>query len=194
MYILLAVVVVHLDSQGCVWVVSYDLLSDCLVIYVCLGHVYTVFHNPDLPILDPSPLIRSYIMHLLLMVYMVYLDCQGCVWVLSCDLKSDDFGVFLGHFYTVFHCPDLPRLAPSTLLSSHMMHTLLVVGMVYLDSQGCVWVVSYDLTSDDFGDIRVLRSCVHPISLPRPETHPYRPPLVLCGVHTRTSGSGVFGW
>ena len=76
-----------------------------------------------------------------------------------------------------------------------MMYTWLVVGMVYLDSQGCVWVVSYDLTSGNFGDVRVLRSFVHPISPPRPaQTHPYRSPLVLCVVHKRTSGSGVFGW
>ena len=132
--------------------------------------------------------------------------CWWCIWsiwivrvVSGCSVVISRVTILviyvvLGHFYTVFHFPDLPRLAPSTLLWSHMMYTLLVVGMVYLESQGCVWVVSYDLTSDDFGDIRVLRSFVHPISLPRPETHPYRPPLVLCGVHTRTSGSGVFGW
>ena len=131
MYILLAVVVVHLDSQGCVWVVSYDLLSDCLVIYVCLGHVYTVFHYPDLPILDPSPLIRSYIMHALLMVYMVYLDCQGCVWVLSCDLKSDDFGDIRG-FRSFLHCLSLPR--PPKTRSQHppfITYDVYIVGSGY---------------------------------------------------------------
>ena len=108
--------------------ISYDLKSDCLVIYLCLGHVYTVFHCPDLPVLALSAVILSYMIHVILIVYMVYLDSPGCVWVVSCDLKSDGFGE--GHGYTVFHCPDLPTLTPSTLLSSHMMYIKCVVDMV----------------------------------------------------------------
>ena len=127
MYMVLADTSVHLGRHSGVWVVSYDLLSDCLVIYVCLGHVYTVFHYPDLPILDPSPLIRSYIMHLLLIVYMVYLDSQGCVWVLSCDLKSDDF-VDIRGFRSCVHCLSLPR--PPKTRSQHPPFTTYDVHMV----------------------------------------------------------------
>ena len=68
--------------------ISYDLKSDCLVIYVCLGHVFTVFHCPDLPVFAPSATIQSYMMHVLLIVYMVDLDSPSCVWVVSFDLKS----------------------------------------------------------------------------------------------------------
>ena len=179
--------------SGCLAVISRVTI---LLIYVVLGHLYTVFHCPDLPRLAPSTLLSSHMMYTLLVVGMVYLESQGCVWVVSYDLLSDCLVIYvcLGHVYTVFHYPDLPILDPSPLIRSYIMHLLLMVYMVYLDCQGCVWVLSCDLKSDDFGDIRVLRSFVHPISLPRPETHPYRPPVVLCGVHTRTSGSGVFAW
>ncbi len=107
-YILLVVVAAHLDSQGCVWMVSYDLWSDCLVINVWLGHVYTVFHWSDLPTLAPSTLLRSYTMHVLLVLHMVCLDSQGCVWMLSCALKSVDFVDIRGS-RSCLHCLSLLR-------------------------------------------------------------------------------------
>ena len=131
LYLLLAWVVVHLGSHGCVWVVSYDLWSDCLVINVWLGHVYTVFHCSDLPTLAPSTLLQSYTMHVLLVLYLVYLDSQGCVWMLSCDLKSVGSVVIRG-FRSCLHCLSLLR-TPQTCSE----HPPFITYDVYIVGSGC---------------------------------------------------------
>ena len=41
------------------WLVMISRVT-ILVIYVVLGHLYTVIHCPDLPTLAPSTLLRSY--------------------------------------------------------------------------------------------------------------------------------------